>query len=194
MRREVTKYGNPVLRRKGEIIQKITPEIVALVKDMLVTLEEAEGVGLAAQQVGEMLQLCVIDVRPSDRPSWMEINGQRVDPNVYCPMALINPVLAPVKEAGYDTGPEGCLSFPDIFADIKRPAVIDVKALNEKNEFMQFRCGGLLARAIQHECDHLEGVLFIDRMGYLDREDNDEALRKLRTRTKDQLKHRAARR
>lgn len=193
MGREVTKYGNPVLRRKGELIEKITPEIEALVKEMLETLEQAQGVGLAAQQVGEMLQLCVIDVRPSDRPSWMEINGQRVDPGAHCPLALINPVLTPVKDAGYETGPEGCLSFPEIFADIKRPSVIDVKALNEKNETVLFRCGGLLARAIQHECDHLEGVLFIDRMGYLDREDNDEALRKLRTRTKDQLKQRAGR-
>ena len=82
----------------------------------------------------------------------------------------------------------------DIFADIKRPGSVSVEALNEKNEKIHFSCGGLLARAVQHECDHLEGILFIDRMGYLDREDNDESLRRLRTKTKERIKRESLRR
>ena len=164
---QVIKYGEPILRRKGEYIKEITPELLFLIQEMLKTLEEAQGVGLAAQQVGKALQLCVIDVRPSDRPSWMKIDGESVDPSTHMPLILINPIVTPEGEP--EIGSEGCLSFPDIFADIKRPGRVSVEALNEKNEKIHFSCGGLLARAVQHECDHLEGILFIDRMGYLDR-------------------------
>lgn len=192
MRLQVTKYGEPILRRKGECIKEITPEILILIQEMLKTLEEAQGVGLAAQQIGKALQLCVIDVRPSDRPSWMKIDGESVDPSAHMPLILINPIVTPEGEP--EIGPEGCLSFPDIFADIKRPSSVSVEALNEKNERIHFSCGGLLARAVQHECDHLEGILFIDRMGYLDREDNDESLRRLRTKTKERIKRESLRR
>ena len=189
---QVTKYGEPILRRKGEYIKEITPELLVLIQEMLKTLEEAQGVGLAAQQVGKALQLCVIDVRPSDRPSWMKIDGESVDPSTHMPLILINPIVTPEGEP--EIGPEGCLSFPDIFADIKRPESVSVEAVNEKNEKVHFSCGGLLARAVQHECDHLEGILFIDRMGYLDREDNDESLRRLRTKTKERIKRESLRR
>ena len=189
---QVTKYGEPILRRKGEYIKEITPELLDLIQEMLKTLEEAQGVGLAAQQVGKALQLCVIDVRPSDRPSWMKIDGESVDPSTHMPLILINPIVTPEGEP--EIGPEGCLSFPDIFADIKRPGSVSVEALNEKNEKIHFSCGGLLARAVQHECDHLEGILFIDRMGYLDREDNDESLRRLRAKTKERIKRESLRR
>lgn len=189
---QVTKYGEPILRRKGEYIKEITPELLFLIQEMLKTLEEAQGVGLAAQQVGKALQLCVIDVRPSDRPSWMKIDGESVDPSTHMPLILINPIVTPEGEP--EIGSEGCLSFPDIFADIKRPGSVSVEALNEKNEKIHFSCGGLLARAVQHECDHLEGILFIDRMGYLDREDNDESLRRLRTKTKERIKRESLRR
>ncbi len=189
---QITKYGEPILRKKGESIKEVTPEILVLIQEMLKALEEAQGVGLAAQQVGKALQLCVIDVRPSDRPSWMKIDGKTVEHSAYMPMILINPAVTP--EGDPEVGTEGCLSFPDIFADIKRPGSVLVEALNEKNEKIRFSCGGLLARAIQHECDHLEGILFIDRMGYLDREDNDESLRRLRTRTKERIKRESLRR
>ena len=124
----------------------------------------------------------------SERPSWMEVGGKAVDVADYSPLVLINPIVTAVAEKGTEFGSEGCLSFPQIFAEVKRPAVVDVVATNEKNEKIEFRCGGLLARCVQHECDHLQGVMFIDRMEYLDREENDEALRKLRTRTKERLK------
>ena len=160
---DVVKYGHPVLRKKGEKVVCITPEIQRLIADMLETMHAANGVGLAAQQVGRALQLTVIDVRGvSDRPSSMQINGQSVEPDSQMPLVLINPVIKPVRDPV--PGTEGCLSFPEIFAEITRPATVEVVAMNEKGQPVQFQCGGLLARVVQHETDHLNGILFIDRM------------------------------
>ena len=78
------------------------------------------------------------------------------------PLVLINPEVTPVNDL--ESGPEGCLSFPEIYAEVARPESVDVKAMNAQGEPIQFRCGGLLARAVQHETDHLNGILFIDRM------------------------------
>ncbi|HUS37644.1 MAG TPA: peptide deformylase [Verrucomicrobiae bacterium] len=159
----VVKYGDPVLRRKGARIEKMTPEIKQLIADMFETMKAARGVGLAAQQVGHALQLCVIDIREvTDRPSTLKLNGKESDPNEFMPLTLINPTF--VQHGEPVAGPEGCLSFPEIYSDIERPPEIDVTAQNEKGETIKFYCGGLLARAIQHEYDHLQGILFIDRM------------------------------
>ncbi len=160
---EIVKYGDPVLRQRGALIEKITPAIRKLVEDMFDTMREAHGVGLAAQQVGEPLQLTVIDVGGvEERPSTLELAGKPADVNQFMPLVLINPEVTPCGEP--ETGPEGCLSFPEVYADITRPGSVDVKALNEEGEEIRFRCGGLLARAVQHEVDHLRGILFIDRM------------------------------
>lgn len=159
----VVKYGHPALRRPGQRIREITPAISQLIADMLETMRAAEGIGLAAQQVGEALQLAVIDVRPAkDRPSRLELNGQAVDPHSLMPLVLINPEIRPFGEP--ETGPEGCLSFPEIYGDITRPGQVEVSALNAQGQPIHFKAGGLLSRAIQHECDHLQGILFIDRM------------------------------
>ena len=160
---EVVKYGHPALRQKGARIEKVTPEIKKLIADMFETMHANHGIGLAAQQVGQALQLTVIDVREAkDRPSWLELDGQPADVNEFMPLVLINPEIKPGGEPV--AGGEGCLSFPEIFAEITRPESVDVKALNEKGKPVEFRCGGLLARAVQHEVDHLNGILFIDRM------------------------------
>jgi peptide deformylase len=160
---EIVKYGHPVLRKKGAKIEAITPEIKKLIADMFETMEENHGVGLAAQQVGVAQQLTVIDVRAvTDRPSTLELDGQPADVAEIMPLVLINPEITPVGELV--TGGEGCLSFPEIFADIARPGVVDVQALDAMGKPIVFRCGGLLARAAQHETDHLNGILFIDRM------------------------------
>jgi peptide deformylase len=98
----------------------------------------------------------------TDRPSSLEINGQPADVNNLMPLVLINPEIQP--EGSPATGPEGCLSFPEIYADITRPEFVKVKALNARGDVMEFKAGGLLSRAIQHEVDHLNGILFIDRM------------------------------
>jgi peptide deformylase len=160
---EIRTYGDPVLRQKGARIEKIAPEIKKLVADMFDTMYDARGVGLAAQQVGHALQLTVVDVRGiKDRPSTMQVNGKTVDPEALMPLVLINPELKLSGETF--TGAEGCLSFPEIFADISRPSEVEVTAMDEKGHQVSFRAGGLLAKAVQHEFDHLQGILFIDRM------------------------------
>lgn len=160
---DVIKYGHPVLRERGAKIKEITPAIQQLVADMFETMYDSKGIGLAAQQIGATLQLTVIDVRGiADRPSTLELGGQPAEVDSFMPLVLINPKVIPLGEP--ETGPEGCLSFPEIYADITRAALVEVKALNALGEAIAFRCGGLLARAVQHEVDHLHGVLFIDRM------------------------------
>ena len=185
---KVVKYGNPVLRKKGAKVETITPAIKKLIADMFETMYDARGIGLAAQQVGEAVQLTIIDVREasSERPSTLEINGKAVDPHSIMPLVLINPQIIPVGQPA--AGPEGCLSFPEIFADITRPETVDVVATNEKGERIQFRAGGLLARAAQHETDHLNGILFIDRMEKDTKEEMQAELDELQKATKAELK------
>lgn len=159
----IVKYGHPVLREKGARVATITPEIVQLVADMLETMHGAAGIGLAAQQVGRALQVTVVDVSAvTDRPSNMEVDGQPVALGAQMPLVLINPVIKPFGDSA--TGPEGCLSFPEIYADITRPESVEVEAINATGAPVRFQAGGLLARAVQHEVDHLNGILFIDRM------------------------------
>jgi len=180
---EVVKYGHPALRQRGARIEKVTLEIKKLVTDMFETMHTNHGIGLAAQQVGKALQLTVIDVREAkDRPSWLELDGQPADVNEFMPLVLINPEIKPGGEPV--AGGEGCLSFPEIFAEITRPESVDVKALNEKGKPVEFRCGGLLARVVQHEVDHLNGILFIDRMSRKTKEELRPELDELQAKTK----------
>jgi peptide deformylase len=183
---EIKKFGDPILRQKGAAIEKITPEIKKLITDMFETMHERHGVGLAAQQIGRVLQLTVIDVREvKDRPSTLELKGKPADVAELMPLVLINPELKPSGEPV--TGGEGCLSFPEIYADVARPEFVDVKALNEKNKPVEFRAGGLLARAIQHEVDHLNGILFIDRMATAKKREMKQELDELQAQTKADL-------
>jgi peptide deformylase len=183
---EIVKYGQPVLRKKGAKIEGVTPEIKKLIADMFETMAENHGVGLAAQQVGVAKQLTVIDVRAvTDRPSTLELDGRPADPADIMPLVLINPEVTPVGEPV--TGGEGCLSFPEIFGEITRPGVVDVRALDAKGKPIAFRCGGLLARAVQHEADHLNGILFIDRMDKKTKAELQPELDDLQAKTKTEL-------
>jgi peptide deformylase len=183
---KVVKYGDPVLRKKGARIETITPEIKKLIGDMFETMYASKGVGLAAQQVGHALQLTVIDVRGvTDRPSTLELKGKTADVADFMPLVLINPELTFVGDQA--TGPEGCLSFPEVFAEIPRPQFVDVKALNEKGKLIEFRAGGLLSRAVQHETDHINGILFIDRMDKKTKEELKPELDALQAETKAEL-------
>jgi peptide deformylase len=184
---EVVKYGHPALRQKGARVETITPDLQTLIADMFETMYAAKGVGLAAQQVGRALQLTVLDVRgATDRPSTLELAGKEADVAAFMPLVLINPE---VKVAGDPVaGSEGCLSFPEIFAEITRAPLAEVRATNEKGEEIVFRCGGLLARAIQHEADHLNGILFIDRMSRADKDELKLELDELQAATKAALK------
>jgi len=182
----IVMYGHPVLRQKGERIDSIEAGVSELIENMLETMKANHGVGLAAQQIGKALQLTVIDVREiTDRPSWAEHDGESIDLEKLMPLVLINPKVTPAAPA--EAGPEGCLSFPEMYADITRPETVDVEGMNRRGETIAFRCGGLLARAIQHEVDHLNGILFIDRMSPLDKSDLQPELDALQVETRAQL-------
>jgi peptide deformylase len=183
----VVKFGTPVLRERGERIETITPTIKKLIADMFETMYAYKGIGLAAQQVGLALKLTVLDVRGvTDRPSTLELKGQPSDVHQFMPLVLINPEITPVGKPV--VGPEGCLSFPEIYADISRPDIVDVKAMDAEGQPVEFRCGGLLSRAVQHETDHLNGILFIDRMDRKTKEELRPELDDLQAETKAMLK------
>src|SRR5437588_5667712 len=148
----VVKYGTPILRQKGARIDAVTPAIKKLIADMFETMYAYKGIGLAAQQVGLALQLTVIDVRGiTDRPSSLELNGQPADVADFMPLVLMNPEIKAVGKTV--SGPEGCLSFPEIFSDITRPDVVDIRAMDPEGKIIEFRCGGLLSRAVPQETD-----------------------------------------
>lgn len=183
---EVTKYGNPMLRQKGARVETITPEIKQLIADMFETMYATKGIGLAAQQVGKAMQLTVLDVRGiEDRPSTLKLDGKPADVDKFMPLVLINPEIKPLNDSV--AGPEGCLSFPELYGDVLRPESVAVTALNEKGKLIEFHCGGLLARAVQHETDHLNGILFIDRMDRKSKNEIREELDLLQTETKARL-------
>jgi peptide deformylase len=152
---EIVKYGHPALREKGKRIDHVTADLRQLAADMLETMHAADGVGLAAQQIGKPLMLTVIDVTPSEQP-WS------ITPKLPMPLVLINPHLS--NPAGEQTGTEGCLSIPEVSGQIRRADRVSVRAHTLDGNEISFECTGLLARAAQHELDHLHGVLFVDRM------------------------------
>ena len=163
MKLPILQYGDPILRVKGRRIEKIDERIRQLTQDMIETMRAANGVGLAAQQVGEALQLTVIDVsQVEDRPSTMKLNGKDVDPRTAMPLILINPEIKLAGETEFAT--EACLSFPEISGQIERAKSVIARAQTLEDGRIEIEASGLLGRAIQHEVDHLNGVLFIDRM------------------------------
>ncbi len=150
----IIKYGNPILRLRAKRIEKIDPWIRKLVDDMIFTMQVDGGIGLAAPQVGESIALIVVD------RSLIFEDGE--------PTAYINPVI--VAAQGESIMEEGCLSIPEIRAEVKRPETIMLRyqTVDGANHEEQF--DGLLARVLQHEIDHLNGVLFIDRISPLKRQ------------------------
>lgn len=143
--RNIRKNGDEVLRKKSRAVEKVDEKIKELVKDMLETMYKNNGVGLAAPQVGILKRVVVIDLYDN--------NG---------PIILINPEI--IKEKGEQEVEEGCLSFPNQFAKIIRPAEVTVKALDEDGKEIKIKAKELLAQAISHEVDHLEGILFVDKI------------------------------
>ncbi|HSU85260.1 MAG TPA: peptide deformylase [Chthoniobacterales bacterium] len=163
MKLPIVRYGDPVLRAKGRRVETVDDGIRELATNMLETMHEANGVGLAAQQVGEALQLTVVDVAGAeDQESTMTLNGVEVEPKTSMPLVLLNPELALGDETAI--GAEGCLSFPEITGDIPRAISVKLRAQSLEGERLEIEASGLLARALQHEVDHLNGILFIDRM------------------------------
>jgi peptide deformylase len=186
MRLPIVKYGNPILRTKGRRIEEVDEHIRSLAADMLETMHAANGIGLAAQQVGAALQLTVLDVsQVEDRPSAMKLNGTKLDPASAMPLTLLNPRLLLDEET--ISGDEGCLSFPDITADIDRAISVQVEAETLEGETIQIEAAGLLARALQHEVDHLNGILFIDRMSSVAKASLASRLKRLQRETVKQM-------
>ena len=147
---EIKEYGEPVLREKALPVKEITPEILNLIKDMAETMYTASGVGLAATQVGEAKRIILVDG---------EEDGLIV---------LINPMI--IKSEGEVVAEEGCLSVPDIYSQVKRSLKVTIKALDENGDLIEITKDGLIARALQHEIDHLDGILFVDRIGRMERQ------------------------
>ena len=161
MQLDLVYYGHPALRSKGRPVDRIDAKIVKLAEDMIETMYANDGVGLAAHQVGLPLRLFVLDVlEAKDRPSGMTIDGKKVSLRRMMPLALLNPVIRTVGEP--EPGMEGCLSIPGITAEVPRPPDVEVQALTIEGKEINFEATGLLARAIQHENDHLNGILFTD--------------------------------
>jgi peptide deformylase len=185
----ILQYGDPILRAKGERIENIDERIRDLAANMIETMHEAHGVGLAAQQVGEALQVTVLDVSAvEDRPSSLKLSGKDVDPKSVMPIVLINPEVD--LRAETELGVEGCLSFPEITGDIERAQSVLVRAQSLEGEMFQIEASGLLARAIQHEHDHLHGILFIDRMNSAAKAALSSRLKRLHKETKRGIRHR----
>ncbi len=147
MSKEIVKYPNPVLRKKCEEVKEVNEEIKNLGWEMIEAMQEKNGIGLAAPQVGETKR--VIVVYPIQERSQVFINPQ---------------IIKKTKEA--EIMEEGCLSFPGLFLKIKRAKEVEIEALNEKGEKVQIKAEGLPARVFQHEIDHLDGILFIDRISF----------------------------
>lgn len=136
--------GSPVLRQESAEVPAVDAEVRALIADLFETMDASHGVGLAANQVGVALRVAVV-----------EADGDR--------FALVNPRI--VEAEGRDTAEEGCLSIPDVFAEVTRPASVVVEALDAEGQPVRIEATGLKARAIQHEVDHLDGILFLDHLG-----------------------------
>jgi peptide deformylase len=185
----ILQYGDPILRSKGQRIHEIDDRIRELAANMIETMHAAHGVGLAAQQIGEALQLTVLDISAvEDRPSMLNLDETAVDPKTAMPLVLINPEI--VLRGETEVGVEGCLSFPEITGDIERAQSVIVRAQTLEGDAIQIEASGFLARAIQHEGDHLNGILFIDRMRSAAKAALSSRLKRLQKETKRGIRHR----
>lgn len=164
MQLRVTEYGEPILRQIGEPVTVFDDSLKALVADMVETMYEEEGVGLAAQQIDRAMMLCVVDISllPEEELNY-QLDGLQPPIDLLMPMALVNPVvkLLPGKTIWSE---EGCLSFPGIRGDVPRADHIQVTYQDVNGTPHSLVCDGWFARVIQHEVDHLNGKLFIDHM------------------------------
>jgi peptide deformylase len=151
---EIKKYPEKILKQKATPIEAVDGDVHRLIDDMIETMYAARGIGLAANQVGVSKRLCVIDTSGSDERSEL--------------IVLVNPVI--VEKEGAEESDEGCLSIPGYLPVIKRSAKVIVNGLNRGGKPVQLEATGLLSRALQHEIDHLDGLLIIDRISPIKRD------------------------
>lgn len=178
-------YGDPVLREPARPVAKLTPEIQALIDDMFATMRAAQGVGLAAQQVGRTESICVVELPEAyDRE---DEEGPRLNPDVSLSLVLINPRI--VEESDETCSmEEGCLSFPDVRGSVERAWSVAVEHLDRDGKSRTTRLNGFFARAAQHEIDHLRGELFVDRFSYVKKLAVKTKLRQLREETLEKMR------
>lgn len=173
----VLTFGSEILRVKATKVEAITDDIRQLAKDMLTTMYASNGVGLAAEQIGHTEAICTLDVSPA------YLDDPDSEPTEPCPLpmplVLINPEITAASEDA-SVEKEGCLSFPDIFVSVKRPEKISVKFMNLDGNEVTLEAHGFLARAMQHEMDHLNGVLLYDHMSAVQKVALAGKLRRLR--------------
>ncbi len=159
---EVLKFPDPRLRRKCLPVGKVDDRLRQLAADMLETMYHEKGIGLAAAQVGELVRLIVMDSRPKEDGRYKIEDQSELEAQIEQPLVLFNPEI--VKKEGRTTYDEGCLSVPTYFETVERFEFIGVRALDRNGASFEFETDGLLAIVIQHEIDHLDGKLFIDRL------------------------------
>jgi peptide deformylase len=160
---DIVQIGDPVLRETCAEIADINDDITQLADDMLETMYHAHGVGLAAPQIGRALRMAVIDVsHDPDCISFLRVNGEEADMLDHMPLVFLNPELELHGSRAVET--EGCLSIRGVRAPVGRPSIVRVKFQQLDGSVMEMETDGLLARAFQHEIDHLDGVLFLDRL------------------------------
>lgn len=160
---EITQYGNPVLRKKCRRIEKVDDAIRKLADDMVETMIDANGVGLAAPQIGEDIRMAIVDVsHDPECVSFFKINGEDARMEDFMPLIFINPDLE--LDGPKESDSEGCLSIYEVRANVKRPSEVKAKLEMLDGSVIELETDGLLARAIQHEVDHLNGILFVDRI------------------------------
>jgi len=187
MRLRVTHYGEPILRQTGKKVEVFDESLRELVSDMMETMYNEEGVGLAAQQVDKALMVCVVDVShlPDEELDY-QLDGLRQPIDLIMPMALVNPVIKTLPGRKL-IDEEGCLSFPGIRGDVPRDEAIEVTYQDIKGLTHTLVCGGWFARVVQHEVDHLHGLLFIDQMEKRQLRMLDSKLKRLKQQTRRTL-------
>jgi peptide deformylase len=189
----VTQYGEPILRKVGKPITEFDESLAELADDMVDTMYDEEGIGLAAQQVDRALQLCVIDLRPpegAEAPFRYSLDGKQPPLELIMPMALANPKVT-ITDAAEDAYEEGCLSFPGVNGKVDRPIGVRCEFQDTEGNPHVLEADGLLGRCILHEVDHLNGKLFIDRMDKRDLKKNEAKIKKLKRASRDFLKGRS---
>ncbi|MEI8139493.1 MAG: peptide deformylase [bacterium] len=186
---EIVTFGDPILRVVAEPIARVTVEYKRLVDGMMETMHMAEGVGLAAQQVGRAVSVCVVDI-----PVELDVEeegGGRLNPEVEMPLVMFNPKIMD-RGGELERRDEGCLSFPGIHTGVQRAAEVDVTFVDWKGVVRNLHCRGLLARAVQHELDHLAGVLLVDRMSPVKKISLAGKLKRLRAETAERMQGKKA--
>lgn len=183
---QIVHYNDPILRERGKKIEDFNASISTLVQDMIETMHVSEGIGLAAQQIGKAVQVCVLDLRNTDLDFDWELDGSHPPATLFMPFAIINPTVVPLPGTEKAVSEEGCLSFPNIRGDVTRPEAIEASYQDQCGVTHTLRCNGLLARCVQHEVDHLNGTLFIDRMEKVSRSKIEKDIRELAKRTRSE--------